>query len=165
MTTSSTGTKRKHSAHQSAGSLPTTFINDFTSTSDGSSRGQTNTKRQKVTAPSAILATSEELKDFNNTVKDLIGAKEARNRKEWRERASSSERRSKAMSAFQMQECGWLPFDHVIAMIDHFKLDVGAADAYMTLELPVLRRMWVKKQLKDMKYVVDNLDAEGGSAA
>jgi hypothetical protein len=69
------------------------------------------------------------------------------------------------MSAFQKQECRWLPFNHVITMIDHFKLDVGAVDAYMTLELPILRRMWVKKQLRDMKYVVDNLDAEGGLAA
>jgi hypothetical protein len=91
MTTSSAGTKHKQSARQSAGSLPTTFVNDFTSTSDGSSRGQTNTKRQNVTAPSAILATSKELKDFNSTVKDLISSKEARNRKERRERASSSE--------------------------------------------------------------------------
>ena len=69
------------------------------------------------------------------------------------------------MSALQKQECEWLPFDHVITMINHFKLDVGAADAYMTLELPVLHRMWVKKQLKEMKYVVDNLDAEEGLAA
>ena len=50
-------------------------------------------------------------------------------------------------------------------LIDHFKLDIGAADAYMTLELPVLHRMWVKKQLKEMKYVVDNLDVEEGLAA
>ena len=46
----------------------------------------------------------------------------------------------------------------MITMIDHFKLDVGLADAYMTLELPFLCRLWVKKQLKDMKYVVDGLD-------
>jgi hypothetical protein len=145
--------------------LPTTFVNDFTSTSDGSSRGQTNTQWQKVTAPSAILATSKELKDFNSTVKDLISSKEARNRKEQRERASSSECQSKAMSAFQKQECRWLPFDYVIAIINHFRLDVGVANAYMTLELPILHRMWVKKQLRDMKYVVDKLDAEGGLAA
>ena len=69
MTTSSTGTKRKHSARQSAGSLSanTNFVKDFISTSDGSSRSQTNTnsKRQKVTGAAALLATSEELKDFN----------------------------------------------------------------------------------------------------
>jgi hypothetical protein len=91
MTTSSTGTKHKHSAHQSAGSLPTTFTNNFTSTLDGSSHSQTNTKWQKVPAPSAILATSEELKDFNSTVKDLISLKEVHNRKERQEQASSSE--------------------------------------------------------------------------
>lgn len=96
MTTSSTGTKRKHSARQSAGSLSanTNFVNDFMSTSDGSSRSQTNTnsKWQKVTGAAALLATSEELKDFNSTVRDLISSKEARNKQERRERASSSER-------------------------------------------------------------------------
>jgi hypothetical protein len=96
MTTSSTGTKCKHSACQSAGSLSanTNFVNDFMSTSDGSSRSQTNTnsKRQKVTGAAALLATSEELKDFNSTVRDLISSKEERNRKERQERASSSER-------------------------------------------------------------------------
>lgn len=169
MTTSSTGTKRKHSARQSAGSLSanTNFVNDFMSTSDGSSRSQTNTnsKRQKVTGAAALLATSEELKDFNSTVRDLISSKEARNKQERRERASSSERRTKAMVAFQKQESGWLSFDHQIAMIDHFKLDVGSADAYMTLELPALRRTWVKKQLKDMQYMVDDLNVDEGPVA
>jgi len=169
MTTSSTGTKRKHSARQSAGSLSanTNFVKDFISTSDGSSRSQTNTnsKRQKVTRAAALLATSKELKDFNSTVRDLISSKEARNKQERRERASSSERRTKAMIAFQKQESAWLSFDHQIAMIDHFKLDVSAADTYMTLELPALRKMWVKKQLKDMQYMVDDLNVDEGTLA
>jgi hypothetical protein len=50
-------------------------------------------------------------------------------------------------------------------MIDHFKLDVGSADAYMTLELPALRRTWVKKQLKDMQYMVDDLNVDEGTVA
>jgi hypothetical protein len=164
--TNSTGTKRKHSARETVGSLPTTFVDNFISTSDGSSRSRNiSSKRQKVTAPSAILATSKELKDFNNTVKDLISLKEVRNRKDRRERASSAERRTRTMRLFQKQESGWLPFDHQIAMIDHFKLDVGSADAYMMLEQPMLRKLWVKKQLKDMQYVVDDLDVEGGPSA
>ena len=50
-----------------------------------------------------------------------------------------------------------MSFDHLIAMIDHFKLDVGSADAYMTLKLPTLHRLWLKKQLMGMKYVVNEL--------
>jgi hypothetical protein len=167
MTISSTGTKRKQSARQSTNSLPATFVNDFMSTSDGSSRSQTNTKskRQKVTGATALLATNDEMKEFNNTVKDFISSKEARNRKERQERASSSERRTKAMGALQKQERGWLNFDRMVAMIDHFKLDIGAADAYMTLEMPELRRSWVKKQLKEMQYMVDDLNVDEGSAA
>jgi hypothetical protein len=39
---------------------------------------------------------------------------------------------------------GWMSFDHLITMIDHFKLNVGSANAYMTLELPKLHRLWIK---------------------
>ena len=46
-------------------------------------------------------------------------------------------------------------------MIDFFELDLGATDAYITLDLLVLCRLWVKKQLMDMKYVVDGIDDEG----
>src|ERR1700683_1173900 len=88
MTTSSTGMKHKHSAHQSVSSLPANFVNSFMSTSDGSSCSQ---KWQNATGSVALLATSEELKDFNSTVKDLISSKEAHNRKEQQEQASFSE--------------------------------------------------------------------------
>ena len=67
----------------------------------------------------------------------------------------------RAMIALQKQEKSWLSFDHQIAMIDYFKLDLGATDAYITLDLPVLCGLWVKKQLMDMKYVVDRIDDEG----
>ena len=50
----------------------------------------------------------------------------------------------RAMIALQKQEKSWLSFDHQIAMIDYFKLDLGTAD-----------------QLTDMKYVVDGNDDEG----
>ena len=46
-------------------------------------------------------------------------------------------------------------------MIDYFKLDLGTTDAYITLDLLVLHRLWVMKQLTDMKYVVDGIDDEG----
>ena len=65
------------------------------------------------------------------------------------------------MAALQKQDAGWMSFDHLIAMIDHFKLDVGSADAYMTLELPTLRRLWLKKQLAGMGCVVSELGDDG----
>ena len=65
------------------------------------------------------------------------------------------------MMALQKQETSWLGFDHQIAMIDHFRLDLGVADAYVTLDPLVLHRVWVKKQLVDMKYVMDSLDEKG----
>ena len=39
----------------------------------------------------------------------------------------------KVMTALQEQESSWMSFDHLIVMIDHFKLDLGAADAYMSI--------------------------------
>ena len=65
------------------------------------------------------------------------------------------------MIALQKQEKLWLSFDHKITMIDYFKLDLGTTDAYMTLDLPALHRLWVKKRLMDMKYVVDGIDDKG----
>ena len=65
------------------------------------------------------------------------------------------------MIALQKQEKSWLSFDHQIMIIDYFKLDLGTADAYITLDPLVLHRLWVKKQLMDMKYVVDGIDDEG----
>ena len=50
-----------------------------------------------------------------------------------------------------------MSFDHLITMIDHSKLDLGAADAYMSIQKPMLHKLWVKKQLMDMQYVVDEL--------
>ena len=49
------------------------------------------------------------------------------------------------MTALQEQGSSWMSFDHLIAMIDHFKFDLGAADAYMSIQKPMLRKLWVKK--------------------
>ena len=65
------------------------------------------------------------------------------------------------MAALQKQDGGWMSFYHLITMIDHFKFDVGSANAYMTLELPTLCRLWIKKQLVGMKYVVSELGDDG----
>ena len=160
----SNSTKCKQSAHQSANSLPS-FVNDFMSVLDAdvSSHGQTVTSsnQQKVNGPAALLSTSEELKSFNSTIKDLLKSKEVNKRQKQWEQASLTEHQMKAMVALQKQEKSWLSFDHQIAMIDHFKLDLGTADAYITLDLLVLCRLWVMKQLMDMKYVVDRIDDEG----
>ena len=61
----------------------------------------------------------------------------------------------KAMSALQEQESSWMSFDHLIAMINHFKLNLGAANAYMSIQQLILHKLWVRKQLVDMKYVVN----------
>ena len=63
----------------------------------------------------------------------------------------------KAMTALQEQESSWMSFNHLITMIDHFKLDLGAANAYMSIQMPMLHKLWVKKQLTDMQYVLDEL--------
>jgi hypothetical protein len=57
----------------------------------GGSSSHANSKQQKFTGPTALLSTSEELKDFNSTIKDLMKSKEVNKRIEWWERASSSE--------------------------------------------------------------------------
>ena len=49
------------------------------------------------------------------------------------------------MAALQKQDGKWMSFDYLIAMVDHFKLDVGSANAYMALELPKLHRLWLKE--------------------
>ena len=53
-----------------------------------------------------------------------------------------------------------MSFDHLIMMIDHFKLDLGAAVAYMSIQKPMLCKLWVKKQLMNMQYVVELLVTE-----
>ena len=63
----------------------------------------------------------------------------------------------KVMTALQEQDSSWMSFNHLIAMIDYFKLDLGAADAYMSIQMPMLHKLWVKKQLTDMQYVLDEL--------
>ena len=63
----------------------------------------------------------------------------------------------KAMTALQKQESSWMSFNHLIPMIDHFKLDLGAANTYMSIQKPMLYKLWVKKQLMNMQYVVDEL--------
>jgi hypothetical protein len=65
------------------------------------------------------------------------------------------------MAALQKQDGGWMSFDHIITVIDHFKLNVGSANTYMILELPTLRRLWIKKQLAGMKYVLSELGDDG----
>ena len=42
-------------------------------------------------------------------------------------------------------------------MIDHFKLDLGATVAYMSIQKPMFCMLWVKKQLMDMQYLVEKL--------
>ena len=117
---SSLGSKRKGSSQ----SLPSTFVNDFMSTSGDSSHATGSQKRQKITGPAAILATSDQLCNFNTTIKDFLGAKEASRRKTQRAHASSSEHVTMAMGALQKQDRKWLNSDLLIAMVDHFKLNV-----------------------------------------
>ena len=49
------------------------------------------------------------------------------------------------MAALQEQEGPWMSFNHLMAMIDHFKLDFGAANTHMSIQWPMLHRLWVKK--------------------
>ena len=37
------------------------------------------------------------------------------------------------MTALQEQESPWMSFHHLMAMIDHFKLDFGAANTHMSI--------------------------------
>ena len=74
---SSLGSKHKGSPQ----SLPSTFVNDLMSTSGGSSHVTGFQKHQKIFGPAAILATSDQLRDFNTTIKDFLGVKEESRRK------------------------------------------------------------------------------------
>ena len=60
----------------------------------------------------------------------------------------------KVMTALQEQESR-MSFNHLIAMINHFKLNLGAADTYMSIQQPLLCKLWVRRQLVDMQYVVN----------
>ena len=62
-----------------------------------------------------------------------------------------------AMGTLQEQDRKWLNSDLLIAMVDHFKLDIRSADTYMALQTQLHHRAWVKKQLKEMNYAVDHL--------
>ena len=77
-------------------------------------------------------------------LKDLLKSKEVNKRQEWQEWVSSTECQTREMIALQKQEKSWLSFDHQIAMIDYFNLDLGTTDVYITLDLQALCRLWVK---------------------
>ena len=130
------------------------------STLGGSSHVTGSQKHQKILGPAAILATSDQLCDFNATIKDFLGVKEESRRKTRHAHASSSERVTMAMNALQEHDRKWLCSELLIAMANHFKLDVRSADTYMPLQTQLLHRTWVKKQLKEMNYVVDHLIIE-----
>ena len=49
------------------------------------------------------------------------------------------------MTALQEQESPWMNFNHLMAMIDYFKLNFGAANTHMLVQWPMLHRLWVKK--------------------
>ena len=117
---SSLGSKHKGSPQ----SLPSTFVNDLMSTSGGSSHVTGSQKCQKILGPAAILATSDQLRDFNTTIKNFLVAKEESRRKTQCAHASSSKRVMTAMNALQEHNRKWLHSELLIAMVDHFKLDV-----------------------------------------
>ena len=71
-------------------------------------------------------------------------SKEVNKRQEQQELASSSEHQMKAMTALQEQESSWISFNHLITMIDHFKLNLGAANAYMSIQCITLYVMGEK---------------------
>ena len=47
----------------------------------------------------------------------------------------------KAITALQEQESSWISFNHLIVMINHFKLNLGAADAYMSIQQSILHKL------------------------
>lgn len=63
---------------------------------------------------------------------------------------SSPVRKSLAMQHAQNDERD-LPIDDLIALIDLFQSDVTAADAYLVLEMPGLRRQWVENKLTGLR--------------
>jgi hypothetical protein len=58
---------------------------------------------------------------------------------------------SKAIDLIQEQE-GQLDDEQLVALIDIFQQNTGAADAYMTLKHDTLRKIWIQKRLVKLGF-------------
>ena len=136
-TSTSNSNKRKRSA-----------LDDMISTSGGgTSEGGSNSKRSalKPSGPVALNAVAAQLGEFTSRFEKAMAPRPAARRTE-----TSPERRMAAIKRLQMLEAEYLDLDRLIALVDYFKSSSDAAATYLSLDLPILRRGWLEKQLTNV---------------
>jgi hypothetical protein len=101
-------------------------------------------KQWTTTGAVALNGIKESLDAFNNTLRCSLVMQQP----ECGRADTSPERRAKAMDVLQEMET-YLDDDRLVALIDLFRQDTAAADAYLAIKRDGLRRRWVEKQLID----------------
>jgi hypothetical protein len=107
------------------------------------------TKRAHTTTPLSGAVTlngiKENLVTFNNTIEHTLGQPDRMHAD------TSPEWQSKAMDLIQEKE-GDLCDEQLVALIDLFQGNTGAADAYISLKHDMLCWVWVQKHLIELSF-------------
>jgi hypothetical protein len=118
-------------------------LNAAQSTLSGSKKRRTSTNGLDV----ALNGIKESLDTFNTILERKLGGGTDRDRAD-----TSPERRSKAMDLLQEKET-YLDDNRIVALVDLFQTDTGAADAYLALKRDNLHKLWIERQLtKDLGF-------------
>jgi hypothetical protein len=140
-TSTSASSKRKFSALDSLGSASLK-----SSSTCGSGSGSLE-KRLRLTGWAVLNGLKESLDDFTTVFRAGLMQTAGPVTRDCAD--TSLEHKRKAMD--RLQECETdLDDDRLIALIDLFKTDVNAVDAYVVLKRESTRKAWVRKQLREV---------------
>lgn len=111
-------------------------------------------KKQRGSGVAVLSGIKDSIDQFNTTIRTGMPIAHARAA----DRAAAY--RVQAMDQVQKTEAG-LDDDRVIALVDLFRTDSSAAEAYMAFVRPGLRAKWLSKQLKALGFP-DDIEGDGG---
>ena len=127
--------KRKHVALVSASE-------SFRSSSFGSG---TSEKRQRSSGVAVLGGIKDSIDEWKTIMRTGMPVSQIRAA----DRAAAY--RVQAMDKVQKEEPD-LDDDQVVAFVDLFRADSGAAEAYMAIVRPTIRKAWLNKQLKQLGF-------------
>lgn len=134
---SNNSNKRKRSA-----------LDDMISDPSGNSEGGGGSSKRSSLRPSgpvALNAVAAQLGEFTSRFEKVMAPRPAARRTE-----TSPERRMAAIKRLQDLETRNLDINRLVALVDLFKSSTDAAATYLSLDLDILRRSWLEKQLVEL---------------
>jgi len=144
------GTKRSAEKRKFPASVTSTELSSVTGS--GSSG-----KRSRITGPVALTGIKEELASLNTTIRRAAETSIKATEVRMANSHSDSDKRSEARDLLQDNETE-LPDEALLAIIDVFEADVHKAETYVGLRRNSLRRLWIRRELAKMNYVLNASD-------